>query len=70
MATEQGHHEEVGVLPRLLAVWVACVCRRPWLVLAVSLVGVGLSLYFTCANLQYQTQRNDLISPHKDYFKR
>jgi hopanoid biosynthesis associated RND transporter like protein HpnN len=70
MATEQGHHEESGALPRLLAAWVACVCRRPWLVLAVSLLGVGLSLYFTCSYLQYQTQRNDLISPHKDYYKR
>src|SRR5690348_13465267 len=70
MAMEQGHFEEDGVLARVLAALVTGVCRRPWLVLAVSLLGIGLSLYFTCANLQYQTQRNDLISPHKDYYKR
>jgi hopanoid biosynthesis associated RND transporter like protein HpnN len=70
MATEHGHHDAEGALPRLLAVWVAYVCRHPWLTLAVSFLGVGLSLYFTCSYLQYQTQRNDLISPHKDYYKR
>ncbi|HMF16849.1 MAG TPA: MMPL family transporter, partial [Gemmataceae bacterium] len=66
MATEQGH----GLLSRILTAWVAGVCKRPWLVLICSLVVGGLSVYFACAHLQYQTQRNDLISPTKDYYKR
>ena len=66
MATEQGH----GLLSRILTAWVTGVCKRPWLVLICSLLVGGLSVYFACAHLQYQTQRNDLISPTKDYYKR
>jgi hopanoid biosynthesis associated RND transporter like protein HpnN len=58
------------MLPRVLASLVTGVCRWPWPVLAGSLLLVGLSLYFTVTRLTYQTQRNDLISPHKDYYKR
>jgi hopanoid biosynthesis associated RND transporter like protein HpnN len=67
MATE---HEEQGILSRFLTAWVAGVCKRPWLVLVCSLLVGGLSVYFACNRLEYQTQRNDLISPTKDYYKR
>jgi hopanoid biosynthesis associated RND transporter like protein HpnN len=66
MATEQGQ----GLLSRLLTAWVAGVCKRPWLVLICSLLVGGLSVYFACSRLEYRTQRNDLISPTKDYYKR
>lgn len=66
MATEQGQ----GLLSRILTAWVAGVCKRPWLVLVCSLLIGGLSVYFACTHLEYQTQRNDLISPTKDFYKR
>src|SRR5713226_2665343 len=66
MATEQGP----GLLSRFLTAWVAGVCRRPWLVLACSLILGGLSVWYACSRLEYQTQRNDLISPTKEYYKR
>jgi hopanoid biosynthesis associated RND transporter like protein HpnN len=69
MATEQRPSHEEGIA-RLLGAWVAGVCRRPWLVLGVSLLLVGLSLFFTIQHLKYLTQRNELISPHKDYYQR
>ena len=70
MAAEHGTSQEQGLLSRLLTAWVAGVCKRPWLVLAISLLVAVFSVYFACAHLEYQTQRNDLISPTKDYYKR
>src|SRR5690348_684617 len=70
MATEQEHLDDAGALPRFLAAWVTGVCRHPWLVVVASLALVAVSVAFTLTHLSYQTQRNDLISPHKDYYKR
>jgi hopanoid biosynthesis associated RND transporter like protein HpnN len=68
MAREEHSHD--GRLARFLAGWVAWVCSYPWVILSVSLLSVGLSLYYTCSRLQYLTQRDDLLSPHKDYYRR
>ncbi len=38
--------------------------------LALSLVLVALSVWGACTRMQYQTSRNDLISPRKDYQQR
>jgi len=54
----------------MLGALVSAVCRRPLLVLLTSLALAGLSIYAAATRLQYKTQRNDLISPHKDYQQR
>jgi hopanoid biosynthesis associated RND transporter like protein HpnN len=52
-------------------VWlVSTVLRAPALVLVLALLLVGLSVWGAFTQLQYQTSRNDLISPHKDYQQR
>ena len=58
------------LIRRLLLALVSAVCRYPLLVLLVSLGLCGLSVYAACTRLQYHTQRNDLISPKKDYQQR
>jgi hopanoid biosynthesis associated RND transporter like protein HpnN len=40
------------------------------LVLVCALVLAGLSIYASATRLQYRTQRDDLINPHKDYQQR
>lgn len=73
MRTEQAEPENAegpGWLARTLAWWVAVVCRWPRLFLAGSLLLAAVSIAFAWANLKYQTQRDDLLSPHKDFFKR
>ena len=55
---------------RCLVALVSTVCRFPLLVLALSLVACGLSVYAAGTRLQYYTQRNDLISPNKEYQQR
>jgi hopanoid biosynthesis associated RND transporter like protein HpnN len=62
-------HEEARWLPHLLA-GVAGLCgRRPWHVICLTLLSCGLSLYANFAHLEYQTQRNDLLSPNLDVYK-
>lgn len=73
MRTEQAERENAdgaGWLASALAWWVAVVCRRPRLFLGGSLLLVALSIAFAWAHLKYQTQRDDLLSPHKDFYKR
>jgi hopanoid biosynthesis associated RND transporter like protein HpnN len=53
-------------IPRLLLGLVDRVCDHPQFVLAVSLVLCAVSLFASSRYLQYKTQRNDLLSPHKD----
>jgi len=67
---EPENTEAAGWLAGALAWWVAIVCRRPRLVLAGSLVLVALAVAFAWNQLKYQTQRDDLLSPHKDFYKR
>jgi hopanoid biosynthesis associated RND transporter like protein HpnN len=54
----------------LLLAFVSTVCRYPVTVLAVSLLLSALSIVTALTTLQYHTQRNDLLSAHKDYQKR
>jgi hopanoid biosynthesis associated RND transporter like protein HpnN len=70
MMSEQTSPHERSPVRRLLAALVSAVCQRPLLVLLVSLGLAGLSIYAAGTRLQYKTQRNDLISPHKDYQQR
>jgi hopanoid biosynthesis associated RND transporter like protein HpnN len=48
-------------IERLAMGTVTWVCRRPWTVLACSLVFVILSIYLASTYLQFHTQRSDLI---------
>jgi uncharacterized protein len=70
MHSEQVSAAEPTLLRRLLLALVSSVCRRPLLVLMLSLGLCGLSLFAASTRLQYQTQRNDLISPKKEYQQR
>jgi hopanoid biosynthesis associated RND transporter like protein HpnN len=70
MISEQVHAEEAGKVRRGLLALVSTVCRYPRTVLFLSLVLCAFSVYAASAHLQYHTQRNDLISPHKDYQQR
>jgi hopanoid biosynthesis associated RND transporter like protein HpnN len=57
--------EETPLVHRLLVSFVALVCRAPRLVLGVSVLLALASTYAFQNFLHYQTQRSDLISPHK-----
>ncbi len=57
---------EANAIRRLLVALVSAVCRRPALVLTVSALVVAASAYAASTRLQYKTQRDDLISPHKE----
>jgi hopanoid biosynthesis associated RND transporter like protein HpnN len=45
-------------------------CRFPYITLLLTLGLAGVSTYAFCADLKYYTNRNDLISPNKDYQQR
>src|SRR5947209_20491263 len=70
MISEQLPAEGAAPVRRLLVALVSAVCRCPRAVLAVSLALCGLSVYAAATRLEYHTQRNDLVSPHKDYQQR
>jgi hopanoid biosynthesis associated RND transporter like protein HpnN len=70
MKPEQIREHGASLVNRLLEGLVVAVCRVPWLVLAASLVACGWSMYVAVTRLEYHTQRNDLIDPHKDYQQR
>ena len=70
MISEPGHAAPAGFVPRLLVGLVRAVCQRPGLVLLLAAVFGAASVYACNHHLQYQTQRTDLISPHKDYQQR
>jgi hypothetical protein len=60
-----GSQARHALLPRLLAGLVLLVCRAPRLVLCLTVLSLVLSVYLACTQLEYHTQRNDLISPRK-----
>jgi hopanoid biosynthesis associated RND transporter like protein HpnN len=66
----EDHSSHGGLLPHLLSGLVACVCRFPVLVLAVAAFLALASAGGAAAFLQYQTERTDLVNPHKDYQER
>jgi hopanoid biosynthesis associated RND transporter like protein HpnN len=70
MTSEQISPHERSPVRRLLAGLVTQVCRYPLPVLVLSVLLAGLSIYAAATRLQYKTQRNDLMSPHKDYQQR
>jgi hopanoid biosynthesis associated RND transporter like protein HpnN len=61
---------EHSVVRRLLGGLVSVVCRYPLPVLLLSLTVAGLSVWAAATRLQYKTQRDDLVSPHKEYQQR
>ena len=70
MVPEPISSHEHSVVRRMLQGLVALVCRYPGWVLLVSLSLAGASLWAAATQLQYKTQRNDLISPHKEHQQR
>jgi hopanoid biosynthesis associated RND transporter like protein HpnN len=70
MVPEQFSPHEHSIVRRLLQSLVSVVCRYPGWVLLVSLSLAGASLFAAATRLQYKTQRNDLISPHKEHQQR
>ena len=58
------------LMPRLIAGVSNFGFRHPWIVLALTAISCGLSLWYTTEKLTYQTHRNDLIGKNKDYYKR
>ncbi len=67
---EQVPAQEATRSRRWLVALVSAVCRFPLTVLLLSLALGGLSLLIAATKLQYFTQRNDLISPNKEYQQR
>lgn len=70
MFSEQISPHEHSLVRRLLLGLVSLVCRFPCVVLLVSVSLAGASLWSAATRLEYKTQRNDLISPHKENQKR
>jgi hopanoid biosynthesis associated RND transporter like protein HpnN len=69
MKAEQAHGHS-PILQRFLVGLITGACRWPKGVLAIALLLGAASLYAAWTRLEYHTQRNDLISPHKDYQQR
>ena len=55
---------------RLLDGWAAMVCRRPWWVIAASLLLTAASVAVTVAGLEFQSDRNALLSPDLEWNRR
>jgi hopanoid biosynthesis associated RND transporter like protein HpnN len=70
MTPDQLSPPETTPVRRWLLTLVDAVCRHPRLVLAVSLLLCGFSIFAACTRLQYHTSRSDLISPRKGYQQR
>jgi hopanoid biosynthesis associated RND transporter like protein HpnN len=70
MRTEPGRAEEETLLSKGIVAVVGAVCRCPRLALTCALALCGLSLYASTHWMQFQTQRDDLVSPKKDYLER
>ncbi len=70
MKDSESRSPEASLIPRLLLRLVDAVCRRPRLVLALSLLACLVSVVAAATRLEYHTHRNDLINPNKDYHKR
>src|SRR4030081_754004 len=62
--------EEAGLIPRVLAAVAQVGYRFPWLMLAGTALSCGLCLFYTCAHLTYENQRNDLHGKDRAYYQR
>ncbi len=67
MVPEPISSHEHSLVRRLLHGLVSGVCRYPRWVLFISLILAGASVWAAATQLEYKTQRNDLISPHKEH---
>jgi hopanoid biosynthesis associated RND transporter like protein HpnN len=70
MVPEPMSPHERSVTCRLLSGLVSVVCRYPITVLLLSLAVAGASVWAAATRLQYKTQRDDLVSPKKEYQQR
>ncbi len=70
MQTEQDQREESGLINESLAFMANFGCRHPWIVLIGTFLTCAASLITSFCLLKFHTQRNDLISPTKDYYQR
>src|SRR5687767_495473 len=70
MRTEQALPPREPFIHRFLAGLIALAGRFPRLVLALALLLSTLSVHAFCTRLTFHTQRNDLLSPDKDYQRR
>lgn len=70
MQTEQDQREETGLINESLAFMANFGCRHPWWVLIATFLTCAASLITSFFALKFHTQRNDLISPTKDYYQR
>lgn len=68
--SDESPAQETTLVRRWLVALVSTVCRFPIPVLVISFGLCILSVFAACTRLQYFTQRNDLISPHKEYQQR
>jgi hopanoid biosynthesis associated RND transporter like protein HpnN len=62
--------EEASFFRRSLVRLVSAVCRFPRAVLVVAVSLCAVSLYASATQLQYRTERSDLVNPHKVYQQR
>src|SRR5580692_4996892 len=70
MHAQQENREESGIINESLAFMANFGCRHPWIVLIGTFLTCAASLATTYFQLKFHTQRNDLISPSKDYLQR
>jgi hopanoid biosynthesis associated RND transporter like protein HpnN len=70
MDREPIRQRHATAVERLLTGLVTAVCWYPWPVLIVSLLVAALSVGFFCTNLEYRTQRSDLVNPNKESQRR
>ncbi len=70
MAKERKHTQSAGIVATFLSRLTSESCRRPRLVLAASIFLVALSIYLTCVQLKYKTDRKDLISTSSEHVRR
>src|SRR5438552_217577 len=70
MRTEQEQPHEDGIIPRLLSALATLGCRHPWWFVAAIAVSCLFCLVYTSQKLTYETRRDDLHGPDKEYFKR
>src|SRR5271154_6760263 len=66
----QGQPHQGGFVRRWLVALVDAACCRPRLVLCLAAGLCVLSAVGAVCKLQYRTQRDDLVSEHKEYQKR
>src|SRR5262245_56440675 len=70
---EQTHSEQAHadrIIPRVLTAIATLGCRRPWWFVAAIAISCLVCLWLAATKLTYETRRNDLHAPDKDYFKR